>query len=390
MEKTNEKNNQLNTMRDADLQIAGVVRKNLKKLMEYNCINVSNFCNHLLENDALAPHRTTFGRFMNSHTHTISSVAFLLACCECFGLSLDTLLSENFDPSEHSQIFTNKYAHLLKCQQHTPELTTLPSTLWSASEIFVDNPKSPILKPYLQTYHCYYYSTVSSENKTQDTKDAILHGTLKLEPDGEHCTATLSIDTKKKNAQGNPVYKVYTGNVVVCPSIQSIYCILVLAEGEFCFLCFRYSHLNYFSQQCRIAEVLSTSSTMEKRYPIVHRMLLSNQPIADEDLNIIAPHLWLNNSQITIGESGLLSLKECHPLYDDIINELLDMDGEYAYQLKESQVIDIAKKSLSEQEIPLFLTNMRLHSHATRYNKVSPKADTNLRNILVQLGYFKE
>lgn len=389
MLKTEEK---IRNIKEADNNISKVIRANLQQLMKLYGIKVSRLCQYLEDNDAFAPHRTTFSRFMNGEYQNIS-VAFLLGCCKCFELSLDNLLSENFNPNENNSKFVEKYAHLFEKQKKDAIKKQLSEETkgfflpgYVANEVFVENPKSPILKPYIQTYHCYYYSTVSSENRTNDS---MIHGTLKLEEDGIHCTATLEIDTKTYNERGEPNYKIYKGNVVVCPSIQSIHCILMLPSGEFCFLIFRYSHLNIASQECRIAEVLSTSSTPDKRYPIVQRMLLCNKEIEKEDLDVIAPHLWLNYSDIMISEFGLLSVKECSENYARVIDEILDTDAELVYRLKEKEVINKALESLSEEEIPLFLTELRKCSFAHRYNKVSMKADNNIRDVLVQLGYFR-
>lgn len=383
-------------IRDATVKINSTICNNLKKLLEIHGLTVSNICKHIEESKELSVHRTTFNRFMNDPGNSNLPIVFLVSCCNYFKLSMDNLLSDNFNPYENYKKFNDVHAELLisaNADGRNPQgqrdvSFTHPD--YPANEIFVENPNSPLLKKYLQTYYCYYYSTVSSENKTDDTKEAMLSGTLKLEPDGARCKAILSIDTKTCDENGNPNYKIYEGNAVVCPSIQSLQCILHHPEGEFCFMIFRYSHLFFNNQECRLAEVLSTSSTSEKRYPTVLRMLLSKERIEDKDLEEIAPHLGLNYSNITISKAGLENLAKVSEKYGAIVQKIFETEPEEMYRIKEKKVAEIAKEFLDEDETALFLTKMRAHSFAYRYNKVSPKADDTLRKLLGQMGYYKK
>ena len=68
---------------------------------------------------------------------------------------------------------------------------------------------------------------------------------------------------------------------------------------------FRFFKINYGKQNCRIAEALSSSSSNEDRRPTVLRMLLSQEPLADQDLKAVAPSLFLNYSTIAISEEKL-------------------------------------------------------------------------------------
>lgn len=384
---------------EATAKINSTIRNNLEQLIEIHGLTISSVCKNIAESRALSVHRTTFTRFMNDPDSNNLPIAFLVACCDYFKLSLDNLFSDHFNPYENYQKFNEDHAELTgngdiasaqtaAALEQTAEPFTLPA--YPVNEIFVENPNSPILKKYLQTYYCYCYSTVSSENKTDDTKEAILSGTLKLEPDGSKCKATLKIDTKTYDEDGNPNYKIYEGNVVVCPSIQSIHCMLHHPEGEFCFLIFRYSHLFFEYQECRIAEVLTTSSTLDKRYPTVYRMILSKDEIDEKDLEAVAPHLWLNYSKITISQKGLTSLGEESEEYQSIVEEIVKLESEPIYRVKEKDVVTIAKRYLTKDEMPFFITRLRSHSLAYRYHKVSSRADATLRELLGRMGYYKK
>ncbi|MFG6321921.1 MAG: hypothetical protein K1W41_10400 [Lachnospiraceae bacterium] len=362
-------------------KLNSIFRNNLKRLMEYAGFNNSNFTQYVEDSCDTSFDRTSLVKFLNGK-HP-ASIAFIWACSQACGVSLDDLVSEQFNPAN---------SNLEQCQDttglKTPKLDfELPEN--SQNIIFVEDPNSSILKNYIQDYYCYYYSTVSAENRVNDTKNAIIEGILSLKADGQKCKAVLRIDTKEYDENGDKIYKEYTGNVIVCPSIQSVHCIMYLPEGEFCFLIFRYSHLNNKKQLCRIAEVLSTSSAVDKRYPIVHRMLLSQKSIKHEHLNIIAPYLCLNYSDITIDAKELESLSNSSEQYRNIIDEVKREECVTMYRLREKRVYDAAKKNLSDEaELITFMTELRAHSLAYRYNKVSKTADNNIFKQLEQLGYY--
>lgn len=373
------------TIKQKEHEITNIVRKNIQMLMDEHGLTLSNFCKYIENQNKPSIHRTTFSKFMNEDVHNIN-LAFLVSCSQAFELSLDNLIREDFNPRENFQRIEEKYRDIPK-KKHDFEPFYFNH---SSNEIFIENPNSPLLKKYVQLYHCYYYSTVSAENNTNNVEEALISGTLNIEADGINCKATLKIDTKTADENGNRQYKIYSGKVILCPSIQSVHCILTLPKGEFCFIIFRYSHLNFNKQQCRLAEVLSTSSIPDKRYPIVHRMLLSNEEIKEDDFKTIAPHLCLNSSDIFISESELSSLAETSEDYKQIVQQILKNEPEMMYRIKETTIKEISEKFLAPEELDIFITQLRSHSFAKRYNKVSPKADTLIRNTLLQKGYFQK
>lgn len=377
----------MNKITDDELIFYNTVRNNIKKFMAFRNLDQSSFLSYIEEkNTGPVIDRTTFYRFMNSILKKVS-LYFLHICCKSFSLSIDNLVSNNFNPKENIEEFNKKFSDYYAAKH----INNLSEDFFSfpQNEIFISNPDSPILKNYMQTYYCYYYSTVSSENKASNPKDSIIKGTLNINKDGTKCVAELSIDTKKRNDNGH-IYKIYTGRVVICPSIQSVHVILYLPEGEFCFIIFRYSHLNTTKQLCRVAEVLSTSSTLDRRYPTVHRMLLSNEPIKDKDLPVISPYLCLNYSDITISKKALSTLRNKSTKYYDIIENIPKKECEEMYRIKEDKVSSIAQDYLDEGELVEFITELRTRSLAYRYNKVSAIADANIKNLLDHLGYYKE
>ena len=360
------------------------VRNNLNQLMKMHGLTVSNFCDYIKGKQETSLDRTTFTRFMNGTTQKVN-IAFLISCSRAFEVSLDNLVSQNFNPNENFETIRAKYKDIIIQPFETNSFNFDHLT----NEIFIENPNSSLIEKYIQPYYCYYYSTVATENKTNNIKDSLISGELNIEPCGNKCKATLKINTKMLDKCGNPQFKIYSGNAVFCPSIQSVNCILALPEGEFCFIIFRYSHLNIKKQECRLAEVLSTSSTPDKRYPITHRMLLSNEKIREEDWEIIAPHLWMNSSEILISKTDLSVLGKESESYGRVVHEILQQDSKSMYCVSENTVKEISKKYLALEELSLFITKLRSHSFAKRYNKVSTTADAEIRNVLLQKGYFQ-
>lgn len=361
------------------------VRQNLRQLMEAHGLKISNFCKYIENNKEISWDRSTFTKFMSNSVQSVN-LAFLVSCSRVFNTSIDRLISPNFNPYENYQEIEEKYKDIIDKKF----VSTLPYNENLPKEVFVENPKSSLLVPYMQSYFCYYHSTVAEENKTDNLRESLISGILTFEENGDECKATLKIDTKMCNSDGKPSYKIYSGKVILCPSIQSIHCILTLPKGEFCFLIFRYAHLNAKKQECRLAEVLSTSSKPEKRYPVVHRMLLSNEKLYDEDLEMIAPHLWMNSSDILISQSGLKKLSEESDDYTQIVQELYKNDLQLMYEINENEVKDIVKKYFRGEDISLFLTKLRSYSYAKRYNKVSTVADQEVRDVLRKNGHFQE
>lgn len=163
--------------------------------------------------------------------------------------------------------------------------------------------------------------------------------------------------------------------------------------GEYCFLMFRHFKLNFRKQDCRIAEVLSSSSAAEDRRPTVLRMLLSREEINDEDLELISPAFSLNYSTIAVNENDLLKVAEQSSIYKDIVDRLLkEKEPNRTFFYREDDVYNLALKYLnnSKEETLEFLMRIRKYDSSNRYNKVSQKADDAVRNILLAKGYYKK
>lgn len=379
--------------------------KNINILLEANGINLYQFRKALRENEEYTLSYPYLNKIMNHPKENSMPLVYLMQCCDFLGIPLDTLVNSTLTPDKciinsnsklEKLIDTSKVIKKYKQNMIDKEKTTLNEERTLSMDdktpqdsLFVTNPNNKLFSSVMQMYYCYFYPTVSSENKTIDS---MLKGTLSFEPNGEECKVVLKIDTKKEK-NNNVVYKTYEGTAVISSTVHNVHCTLRSEEiGEYCYIIFRHFHLNYALQDCHMASVLSTSSagSSRKRYPTVLRMFLSREEISTEDLKFLAPHLWLNYSQITISEEGLLALKEVSSDYSGIVEDLFNKAAqEYMFLFKEKDVVSLAKNYLGDTEVNRFLTELRLQSYAYRYNKVSDTVESSVRELLISLGYYK-
>lgn len=383
---------------------------NLKNLLKARHLSQRHFCRELAK-EKTSVTRTYFGRILENPKYI--SAAFLLSCCDFFGITLQNLVSTSFDATEY--IYNDSKEHedylnietLLKRYEDTEVNVSISSEDIRGGgesigkpcenrEFFlndmnlVTNPENTLFAGYIQDYYCYYYPTDSSENNGFEN---ILQGILKLTPNGDYCKATLTIDTNTISDDGNINYKEYTGYAAISPTVNSLNCVMYSDSlCEFCFLMFRYFKLNFRKQDCRIAEVLSSSSATEDRRPTVLRMLLSREFIKAEDLKIVLPSLSLNYSTIAINRDNIMKVGDLSDTYKAIVESLINCTPSVpVYLWKEDDVFNLALKYLKKKELALeFVMRLRSDSYAYRYNKVGKKADDAVRNILLHRGYFKK
>lgn len=384
-----------------------IICENLKALLKARDISQKKFCQELAKKKTSIT-RSYLSRLLKNPFPTNISAVFLLSCCDFFGVSLQNLASPDFNANEYTFNDTPEHhdyldiAALMKETQKLhkesqtsilskPEIKTHTNFLlpFNNSNLITD-PDHTLFSGYIQDYYCYYYPTHSSENRNSGN---ILKGILRLEKDNNYCKATLKINTNTVDDNGNTNYKKYIGYAAISPTVNSLNCIMYSDSlCEFCFLMFRYFKLNFGKQDCRIAEVLSSSSADESRRPTVLRMLLSKEEITDVDLKIISPSFLLNYSTIAINEESLDKVAKLSEDYNKIINELVNStQSQPIYFCKEDSIFTIAQHYLEKKEDILeFLMQLRSLSYSYRYNKVSGKADEAVRKILLSKGYYKK
>ena len=369
---------------EANLKLNQIISKNLKKLIVANGTSEGELCRVLEQQGKINMDRTLLNKIINHPDQNSISLVFLVSIADFFHVSVDDLLRDGFD-CEH--IFNKKVNQNILHNSEEIEKIKKEETTDEYHPYFETNPQSPFFKKYLQEYFCYYYSTVADENKRGGS---LLSGTFELYGE-DICYAKMRINTKKKNENGEFNYKEYEGTATYCPTSQTIQCVMRDKKiGECCYVIFRYSQVNYSMQACRMAEVLSTSSIPDKRFPVVHRMLISKEEIKQKDLKLVESQLCLNYSEIIIKKQELNLIQSHEEKYDKVIKEMENIDTQEVYILKESEIRSKAEKCLSDIDVLNFISKLRKSSFAYRYNKVSSRVDENIWTILHNAGYYKE
>lgn len=230
---------------------------------------------------------------------------------------------------------------------------------------------NPVFRAYLGIYHCYFYSTISSE-------DMILHGILELKSSmsGNRCIAEMNLEIGKLDSNGEPIKKYYEGEAVISTSMNAVYCTLVSKKmSEMCFFLFRYNQINFGELLCRLA-VAITVSAGDNRLPTAHRMLLSREELGDILDNYLAGHLLLNDSEILIKAENLEKLKEdpmLPPWFKDNIDSFVSDKSVVNYVRAQELIV---RASLApKEEKNKFICLLRKYSSAPKYTKIAKKAD---------------
>lgn len=320
------------------------IAKNLKWLIREENANISELCRMLSYDGKIKMERSGLSKRLNHPEESRFDIPFLVACADYFRVPVDALLCEDIAVYESNERIGEGYKNLLESSQ----IVKRKEKNERKDSKFVKDPDSDYFEKYCQKYYCYYYSTVSDENKGADP---IMSGELNIFPHDNECKVEMVVDTKSCDAEGNVNYKKYIGTASVSSTTLVMHCDLREENiGEYCCILFRFSRVNFNKQDCRMALVLSTASTPDKRYPIVQRMFLSREKIATEDLRLIIPHLCLNYSSITISEKKLLQLQELSIDHQGAIEELLTTDPELVYVFKEGKIKDVAEKYFEESD----------------------------------------
>ena len=368
-----------------------IISKNLQLLLDAEGLKYTQVVSKLKEKYGHGITASYFNKLLHHPDQYKIPIIFLLQCAEFFNVSIDALLSDDFDPNQKkdsNSVSALNLDTLLSEYENAHSNNSTEKDISYETSAFIEDTNSILFKSILQNYHCYFYPTASRENKAIDS---ILHGTLEFKKDGKRCKAIFTIQTNKKDKRNQSINKIYEGYALISTTVNNLYCILKSEDiGEYCFIIFRHFHLNYEFQDCHLAELLSTSSAKKERYPTVLRIFLSKEPIKTEHIQLIAPHLWLNYSQICITQENLSKLMEFSEQYKNIAERLLKKaDSENMLFFKEKDAIAIANDYLDEDSVLKFITDLRSNSYAYHYNKVSDAANDNLHDFLMTLGYYQ-
>ena len=365
--------NELPTPQLASDNYREIIGRNIVKILDATSCSQNDLAKKLQE-FGLNVNQGNVSKYINKKIKIQLSV--IIAICEIFNVSIYDLSSENFE--FHNSSITTDPSAIEKVNPNDSNLV-IPKL----GRKFITNPEDEDFEGYLQKYHCYFFPTLSKEKE-------LLTGKLELYPGTTCCEATFSLKTNRKK-HGKPIYKYYTGCAIISKAVEACYILLSSPkEGEICLINIRHFSIRHQELECRMAEVI-TNGAGERHFPTIHRMLLSCEPIKNEHLLYLSPHLHLNSSDIRIKKEYLENLGTVSKEYQDLIEHLTHkISPVEIYDFKEDYVISNAKQFLSKEDTRLFLSTLRECSYKVRYNKVSNKLDETVRELLLSLGYYAD
>lgn len=347
--------------------------KNLEKLMTATKTS-QNALAQQLSDSGLRINQGTISKYLKGELDIQLSV--IIKICEIFKIPIEELVSDSYLYKEREIIIDQEQVTAVR-QEKTglfiPEL----------GNKFITDPDDLDFNGYLQTYHVYFFPTLSSEER-------ILTGTLTLAKDGNVCAASLLLNTNRKNRDG-AIYKTYSGCALISTSVHAMYIILSSPEeGELCLINLRHFFIRHQKLNCRMAEVI-TNAAGETHAPTVHRMLLSREEIREADIESIKSQLHLNSNDILISEAELGAFAERSQDHADLVEHLTKVVRPVSlYSFKEDFVRSNAMQFLTKEAVLQTLSEIRNHSYKMRYNKVSSRVDETVHNMLRYLGYYQD
>lgn len=271
--------------------------------------------------------------------------------------------------------------------------TVYPSCLFAEGDNLVNNINDPMFLPWFGTYHCYFYSTLSSE-------DVCFHGVLDIprtSPNG--CCHVRFNFTYGKRAD---LHKEYYGQLVLSKKQNGgAYCTLVNHDdqGEITYLVMANPAVQNKHVCCILAFAATISGGKGTHHPCVERMIISREPLDGPNFELAKVHLLLNDKHIRITEDSFRAMLESDDLPESFRQRfpdrehLFDVPPLSDYFPRIAVIPEHWVKGLpgyTEQEHQKIIDLMRLYSLAPRYNKIKEKTAENDIYMMYKEAFEKE
>lgn len=346
----------------------------------------------------LSLNQGTISKMLSEKSVTLSSsrrpLSFQEACrfCEAMDSTIGAVLYE-YDQqiAQNSTHYDNKDPKEYLAHRQTgnipehwgnipnPTLSVFPSYLFSEGDNLTNNIYDPMFIPWFGTYHCYFHSTLSSE-------DVCFHGHLEIPQTSVngccHVTFDFTYDKNKK------LHKKYYGNLILSKKTNGAYCTLVNHDdqGEITYLVMTNPAVKNSRVCCVLAFAVTISGGKDTNHPCVERMIISREELSGKSFEIAKAHLLLNDKYIRITEDSFRALLEVDGLPESFKQRFINLDHPFDAPLLAEYLPRIAVipetwvKSLpghTEKEQQRIIDFMRLYSLAPKYNKIKQKTAEN-------------
>lgn len=254
-----------------------------------------------------------------------------------------------------------------------------PYGVFAENDTLTNSISNPIFKQWFGSYHCYFYSTLSSEN-------VCFHGILDIPKESENgcCNVSFSFCYDERN----DLYKKYYGQLVLSKSTNGAYCTLVNHDdqGEITYLLMTKPGTKTANVCCVVAFALTLSGGKATKHPCIERMIISREELSGRNFELAKAHLLLNDKYIRITEEQFSEFLNSHNTPESFKHRFSKYPKPFDYPLLEEYVCRMAMipetwvKSLTgftEQEHQTIIDLMRPFSIAPKNNKIKEKTAEN-------------
>lgn len=371
---------------DYQKELDKIIALNLEKLRNHYRYTQDELCIKLKEN-GINVTQGTISKYLSVGGQSVPT-SVLLKLCVLFKIPFDFLVNKVLSDDEIQEITSRNYDLYAYEYKEKTEIENDIEELYKSinyytSKTIITDPAHPLFNNLDGKYYGYFFPTVKNENE-------ILVSSIRISKVKNICKINLKLTVDEKKEK----YKDYEGFMVIANKVNTCYCILKSSEieGELCFLAFTYFGLNHNPLHCCMAEVLTVCSSQPK-CPTVHRMLISSDEILDKDLQIIKPHLYFNHSDILIETEKFMNFIDNYNLPEKAKSHILSMvsnEEKKFYSFNETFLTGTFKQVSLEDDALDFVTKLRDYSFTYKNNKISPKLDKTVHDLLNALGYFKK
>lgn len=322
------------------------------------------------------------------------SVSEARKICKAMGATLGVVLSEYEQQfAQYSTDYAKKIAQeypltkwdgsiLEQCGNISGQESTIyPACLFSENDSLTNDISNPMFRPWFGKYHCYFFSTLSSENDCFEGELDIPKGS------GNGCCHVRFGFVYNREES---LRKEYYGQLVLSKKQNGgAYCTLINNDdqGEITYLVMANPAVNNSRVCCVVAFVATISAGKDTKHPCVERMIISRAPLDGKEFEMAKAHLLFNDKHIRIKEDDFRKLLDCEDIpesfkqrFRDYKKNPFDAPILAEYLPRMAEIPESWVKSLtgySEWEQQGIIDRMRLYSEASKYNKIKQKTAEN-------------
>ena len=302
--------------------------------------------------------------------------------CEAMGTSLANVLQE-YDLEIAGKASNNQRVSAIIPEDDEFIQDTIPqefhTDIFSPDDNLTNNIHDPMFKCWFGTYHCYFFSTLSTENRC-------FHGIMTIPEKSDNGCCNVGFDFVYDETTKR--HKKYYGQLILSKKTDGAYCTLINSndQGEISYLLMSNPSIKNKPICCVLALVLTISGGKDTHHPCAERMILSREELGGKNFELAKAHLLLNDKYIRIMEDDFKLFLENEGIPDSFKKLFQKCEHPFDnYKLSEyacrmATIPEAWIKSLpgyTEQEHQMLIDLMRLYSISPKFNKIRQKTAEN-------------